>query len=429
MIIKKQRLHDALHYSLILLYATSLPFFLHIGNYVLGALLLNWLIEGNFKQKFSLFAASTPARLLSGFLLVFIISLAYSSNLSTGISDIERKLGLLFLPLLIFSKQPPSPVFFKNTLLGFGVGSVFGTSIALIIAFTKYHATGDASHLFYHQLSYNIGMHAVYLSCYLCFSVFIFIEYFRERYGKWSLSTKLTLTLLLLYIFVLLILLASKTMLAAFAVVFSIYLLFIGSSANLKRTVGIVFTLNILLVLAVAVTPYTRDRFEDAINSNLKVLDQERFEYDSEFTGLSIRLLFWKISTEVLNQESAWVQGVGTGDSQDKLAERYKQYNLYGGDGKSDTGYMRYNTHSLFFEVLLRVGLIGLLYLLVLLAYPLFLSFKRKQALLLVWILLFILFSVTEATLQLNKGVVYFAFFYSFLLQGTLKQPKSESSI
>lgn len=425
----RQALHDRIHFLLLVAYAASLPFFLHLGNYILGALLLNWLIEGNFRQKLSLAASCTPARLLAGFLLLFALSLLYSGNLSAGLSDIERKLGLLAIPLLIFSKSPPSTFQFRSVLLGFAISSVVGTTVALVIALAKYQASGDVSLFFYHQLSYNIGMHAVYLSCYLCFAIFIFIEYFRGAPVTWTWFRRVLALLLFVYILVLLVLLASKTMLVAFAIVLSVYLLLISASGSIRRHVSVVLALNAGLVLAVLLTPYTRQRFENAIFTNTEVLQQERFTYDSEFTGLSIRLLFWKITTEILSEEKAWVQGVGTGDSQDKLVERYKRYNLYGGDGIHDTGYMHYNTHSLFFEVLLRIGLVGLLYLIVLLAYPVYKSIRKKHMLLLAWVLLFSLFSLTEATMQLNKGVVFFSFFYSILLHVPLRNQDGRAPI
>jgi O-antigen ligase len=60
----------------------------------------------------------------------------------------------------------------------------------------------------------------------------------------------------------------------------------------------------------------------------------------------------WRTAFDILSKEHAWVIGVSGGDSQARLDERYMEAGL-------SQGYLHYNFHNEYMEVLVHSGLIG----------------------------------------------------------------------
>ncbi|MGV3540090.1 MAG: O-antigen ligase family protein, partial [Rufibacter sp.] len=226
-----------------------------------------------------------------------------------------------------------------------------------------------------------------------------------------------------------LVLLSSKTIVSVFLVI-SIIFITRHFYKKKKSYIGVILSASvaILLFIAIAFTPNIKQRIDEISESNFAVLHQERFTYDTQFSGLTIRLLFWKYAVEIIDQENAWLLGVGTGDSQDELIQMYKKHNLYLGNSIiKDTGYLHYDTHNQFVETFLKIGLLGVLYLLFYLIKDILLAINKKDILFLSFLVIFIFFSLTESTLQSNKGIVFFAFFNSLFLSSYLNKKTAKN--
>ncbi|MBJ6118429.1 O-antigen ligase family protein [Pontibacter sp. BT310] len=331
--------------------------------------------------------------------------------------DIEHKISLLLVPLVVFTSGEVTKAKLSQILSAFVCATILAATIALGISTYKFVNGADLSTFFYHQLANNIGMHAVYLSCYLAFSFFVVLHFFtNQRHNK---HTTLIFLLIEAYIIILLILLSSKTILATLIVSIVVYV-FITLDSGKKLWYGSVASvfIGIVLVVTLVNTPYTSTRFKQIVDTKFDVLNEEKFNYDTEFNGLSLRLLLWKFAFLINERENAHIFGVGTGDSKEKLNEIYREYNLYLGNTNNvgDTGYFNYNTHSQFVETYLKIGLAGLLFSIIYYVYLLYFSIKNKSPLFTTWLIIFIAFSITETTLEVNKGIAYFAFFNSVFI-------------
>jgi hypothetical protein len=71
-----------------------------IGQGIIG---FAWFLEGNYKQRLRAFFSNKIAWVLISFLVVSLVGLVYSSNLSYGILDVKRKLPFWALPFVLFS--------------------------------------------------------------------------------------------------------------------------------------------------------------------------------------------------------------------------------------------------------------------------------------------------------------------------------------
>jgi hypothetical protein len=87
----------------VILMAIGLPsskFLMSISSFIL---LINWLIEGNFKAKFSRFLSDKSALAISSVFLLHLIGLVYTNDIDYGLKDVRIKLPLLLFPLIFSS--------------------------------------------------------------------------------------------------------------------------------------------------------------------------------------------------------------------------------------------------------------------------------------------------------------------------------------
>jgi hypothetical protein len=105
---------------------TSVPQFILLGN---------WLIEGDFKRKWSQLRSNKLVWMISSLFLIHAAGLLYTKDLSAGLNDVRIKLPLLFIPVLLFTSKPLNQKEFKFLLLCFLVGSFTNTLWCLIYNF------------------------------------------------------------------------------------------------------------------------------------------------------------------------------------------------------------------------------------------------------------------------------------------------------
>jgi O-antigen ligase len=96
---------------------------------------------------------------------------------------------------------------------------------------------------------------------------------------------------------------------------------------------------------------------------------------------------------------------MGTGDFQDVLNDRYacKEY--------AYPLKRSYNAHNLFLQVFISLGFPGVILLTLILIHQILLSARTRNMLHFLFILLFVLLSLTESSLNMQVGVVFFSFF------------------
>jgi O-antigen ligase len=119
------------------------------------------------------------------------------------------------------------------------------------------------------------------------------------------------------------------------------------------------------------------------------------------------RMEIWKESFEVLR--SNWLLGTGTGDIKDELVKTYMSHDFKYGYEK------QLNTHNEYLQIWVSIGLIGLILILLVHIIPL-LQFKNYPDLIFpLFIAVCALNALTEATLETQRGVLFFAFFFSLM--------------
>ena len=141
---------------------------------------------------------------------------------------------------------------------------------------------------------------------------------------------------------------------------------------------------------------------------------------DTRFSSTQSRILIWEISSDLIQEKPLF--GYGSGDSKLALTEKYKQHNL---------GFLldkQFNAHNQYLQSTLDAGLIGGITLLLLLFVPLIMCFKDKQVLYAIFIGILALNFFSEAMLETQSGVIFYAFFNT-LFFSVLMQQKSNNPI
>jgi O-antigen ligase len=402
MIFFEETTYRKIHVLLLGLIAFTLPFPIILNSVSIIVCITLLILQGGFIK--ALQNASKNLHVLALWLLflLYIISAFLSKNQHEGFAIIERKASFIILPILIFA-FPISISEIKKICELFVLGVLLAFIICIGYAF--YQAvfnSGELELFFYQKLTTVLNMNAVYMASYSIIALHI-VLYFSKEYNKVLVAT----ISVLLIIFC--ILLNSKMMLVCLGLGLIIF-----AFKKLSR-VQALLTSSIILVSIVFVglgIPKVKERLTLEVNSNMSVVKQDTFRYDTPFTGTSLRLVLWRFSNEIINENNGWLMGTHSGDFQDLLNEKYKRTGIYTGNPQlKDTGYLGYGPHNQYIEVLLSLGITGLVVFLMMLIFYLKKAWVTNNYLALQCILLFLFFFITESVLSVNKGIVAFVFF------------------
>jgi O-antigen ligase len=420
-----------------MLLVASLPFSLTLNNIAIALLAVSWIAESSLTSKLSRLKQQHLFLYFISFYVVSIVGLIYTENIKQGSFELEKKVTLLLFPLIFCSSNPVRRedvrLVFKAFIVACTLAALvcYGnaiyknyteghTPIYLFNAiFNDIHLAGRYEYFNYWYFTYGlfaepIDMHPVYFAMYLVFSsclgVWLWMEKsgYRGRINKW-------LILLLGFNFITIVLLSSRTQVAlSLLISIGFVLYYAHRRQRLFTGIAIVGSAVIIVLGLIFINPVSRDRF---FRSGMPgALNDE-----SNFGGWQLRESKWKYSLEAIAQNP--VIGTGTGDAQDVLQEIYKKHSFTEGYENS------FNPHNQLLQAALELGLVGLLAFVVALLVPAIRSIQQHAWLYLIFISLFFLSCQTESMLEANKGIVFYAFFNSFLAFHFLMEPHAEATI
>jgi O-antigen ligase len=397
------------NYYLLLFIALLLPVFRTIIPVLLFLLFVSWLLEGNFTEKWDTIKKTKLVFILPAFYILHIIGLCYSQNLKYGFFDLEVKLSFLFIPFLFINNNEYVKKNYDKILLFFVAGNLLEAFICLgnsvINLFHKYYPYViecfklDPKSFFTDNFTYHFlspSFHPSYFSmyCALCLQIliyFLFNNIYRKHRG---------LLLAAIFFFVVFIFLLSSK-----AGIIIVVILILGNILILFKRKKI-FWLSSIVILLLAVLLFFTLKYNQRLTNLFSELETTSISNKSIKTD-DERLLIWYNSKGLIKDYPLF--GVGTGDIKDKLIEVYHKNNMQ----KAELN--NYNAHNQFLETFITLGVTGFLLLMAILIIPLVHAIKRKNILLLAFTGIILINFIFESMLNTQAGVVFFAFFYSFL--------------
>jgi O-antigen ligase len=148
------------------------------------------------------------------------------------------------------------------------------------------------------------------------------------------------------------------------------------------------------------------------------------FENDLSETAVTpdlteTRMKRWVLELELIKQ-SPWI-GYGSGSEKQVLKNKYFEEKFY------RSYLVELNAHNQYLSFLINTGIFGLLLYLFILGYGFSKAIKTRDFLLITFLILIAIVSVSENILDVNKGIFFYSFFASLLLLTSNERAHSAS--
>ena len=343
----------------------------------------------NFLEKSTFF-------LIILFYIFHIIGMFYTEHLSTGFFDLEVKLSIFIFPILFFFSSSIYKKNIKIILNYFILGNFFSVISILFYGFFRYLKYENINFLFYADLS--IFHHPSYFAMYLTFCIAIIFYLLNKKifliFPKYFYVFCFFLFTITLY------LLSSKAgILIAFIISFLNFFIYKNEFLNKKQKFLFIFFILFFYIFA-----FTQNYRIKKLDKDLKVKKEEIIKKEKNSAS---RLLIWE-SAFVLIKENFFF-GVGTGDIKSEIFKVYKSKKMKHQLEK------KLNVHNQFLETFVGQGFFNFLILIILFLISLKDIFIKRKFLNLSFLIIIGINFLFESMLNSQAGVVFFAFFYSFL--------------
>jgi O-antigen ligase len=368
----------------------------------LVASLVNLTVDMIQKQKIDIDRKSIiPIFILPCFYILHIIGLTYSSNLEYGLFDLEVKLSMILIPIIVFIRgtiyKDKQKLIFTSLILGV----LFSFFINIAKAYSNYLADKNILDFFYCSLSPTL--HPSYMAFYVGVSLIALIFY-QTKLFNFGKTLRITIPIiiaciLLTYLFML----SSKAGIISFAIALSLYVS-IRIAQKIKPIFAIIAGIVILIIPFIVITqiPSVNMRFKDLISS---LKNSKNATIDSEYGSLA-RMAIIRSTFHMSIENLPW--GVGTGDIKDEITKYY----LSKGSKTITTQYL--NAHNQFAQSTIALGIPGLSMLLGFIAFGLITAYRKRNIIFLCFLLLMSIQMLFESMLEQQAGVIFITLFFTF---------------
>jgi len=348
----------------------------------------------------------------TGFYLLMICSLSYSSDIKTGLAFLVSSAYILVYPLII--------IFFVNDISKKQLNQIlfcFVFSCCMYSLYIHYcfHMAGLYTTFkpaeFYDLpfrgvlMTLKVGSgHPTYISMWFLFSVLFLIHFLLEN--KVSHSKKIGMLFgITLLTFSSMLLSAKITVVAFFFSLLLLVYLMLKKKLIVVFVCGLITTIFVLSLLNIS---FLRARFIDEFKAT-----EFKPPVGIRTNSLNIRVGIFECSKEIFKNN--WLIGTGVGDAQAELNKCYSTFNtnVY----KVDT----YNSHNNYFGIAISTGSIGLFAFIFMLLFHIRESIKHGNTLFLIFLLFVIICMVPENILSRNHGVVFYSIFSSLFSKRNLE--------
>lgn len=393
-----RELHIKAHQYLSMGIAFCLPFG-RLTPVFIVLLMVNWLLEGDLKNKFGSIVRNKWCWLFISLYLIHVAGMAFTHYIDLGWFDLEVKLSLLVFPM-IFSTRPLPAEKINKVFNAFVIGGILSSLFLLGRAIYFFFAAGENK--FFYE-AFSVLVHTSYVSMYFNFLMaWIILGLLKKGAIRASYSGMIS-WLLLLFFSVIIVLLSSKMGIILMVLMFLCFGFYyvIQSGRYIAGGVVVVCMAAALFFVATHV-PVIQSRIHYAVAAFTKDKIDIKSNESSE-----VRMLIWSAANELIEQN--FFTGVGTGDAKPMLLRSYASKGMQGAFEH------RLNAHNEYYQVFVAVGVFGFLILVIGLFFPLLLAFRRRFLIYQVFLFLIILNFIPESMLETQAGVMFYAFVNSML--------------
>jgi O-antigen ligase len=364
-------------------------------------LIINWIAEGDFNAKISNLKSNKPLLLFISFYLLYVIGMLWSKNMNYGGIDLQIKLSLLIFPIIFGS----SKYFIRiKSLKIIFIAFITGCFIATIICFSNamyIWITQNENDFTYTKLS--VFLHPSYFAMYLSFAIAIIYSILIS--GKTITGKSVTYIFLIIWFWFSIIMLQSKAGILITGILFIVF--FFRMVSVKKKIITALVAFIVLGCIYFAVTKYIITANHSRILNAEHQLIETKLDTTTKESN-QVRILIWKASADIIKNN--FLIGTGTGDVKDELMRTYKE--------KGMTGAFEHNlnAHNQFIQTFIALGVPGIVGLLSLFISGIWSGIKKRKWVFIFFMIITLLNFIPESMLEVQTGVIFFAFFNSLLL-------------
>lgn len=337
---------------------------------------------------------------------LYAIGILFTNNLQLSFDYMEYKLSFVVFPILFSFHLKGEKL--RLDLIGgmFIVGVVIATIIGLINSIVCY----SESSVFTCFLTVIVSPihHPTYFIVYLLFGVIMSWIGWLKRWPFYKLNWIIPFTMLGLLLHILSLSLAGILFLLLLTFCVAVYFVY-KKWGKLVALIGLI-VIPILGYLFITKVPQVEGEYNNAkwyMDQYLK--DPQAFIENTKYpmSGSEERLILWTVASGIVAEEPL---GVGTGNVDDAMTEQLNEIGQY------ELAEKGLNPHNQFLQTGIELGWLGILVLLSIIGYSIWLSRKYRSGLLLFLATSLAFNSLFESMLQRQSGIVFYTFWICLLV-------------
>jgi O-antigen ligase len=393
---------NKISYYLLAGFLMALPFEHFYSEILLTCFAIHTLIH--LKKSRLITLKNKTVWIISSIFFLSLFTIFYSNYIAEGFKDLGHQLGILLFPVCL------SVTNIDLNKYKFSLLKIFATTCTVTVVYLYIHAfrvihyfdfpllTIFGKNFINQNFSAPIELHSTYLSMYVALSISIFLFLFFK-------NPSLKNSQYIFYSAVLfagLIQLSSRSVFVAMSliIIIAIPALLLHGKGRLHFSI-VSLVIFLLVISAITNIDSLRKRY---VNDLEQDLSENAITPDLTET----RMKRWNLELQLIKKSP--LIGYGGGSEKDVLKEKYFEQKFY-------RSYLfQLNAHNQYFSFLINSGIIGLFVYLYFLFFGFSGAIKKRDFLLLSFLILIAVVSVSENILDVNKGIFFYSFFSSLFL-------------
>ncbi len=370
-----------------------------------AALVITWLIEGNFKAKWQKLKSDKAFWASISVFFIHIVGLLYTENFEYATKDLKIKLPILLLPIVFGSAISLN----KNQFVTVLKVLVYTAFISSLYAFYIYlmHYGKDMKEL--REISSIIShIRLSLLNAIASFAAFYLLYINRKKlFSIYSIS----ILIIGIWLFIFNGILGARMGILVYfvmAALFAFYLIY-----TMRK-----WWLTVSLLVGVLALPIITYFSIPSVKLRVNEIQFEINNYNNggDPSGQSIgqRFVFWKIALDIF--KTSPIYGIGTGDVKDAYTNYYDQHpNII-------QEKFQHRAHNQYLTILFTFGIIGFVIFMYGVISPMFYLKKQFDYFYVIFLISFLLSMTMEDTIETQAGVTFYAFFNALFLYARPKE-------
>lgn len=397
-VFSKEIYYEKVYFYLVCLLAFSIPLSRAGISLSISLLLLTWIVEGKYKEKFTLLKNISFLNIASFFFLYMIISLLWTDNLAEGLHFLRLYFYWLVIPVIITSLNSKYLPYIINTF----IAAMFISELLTYGVYFDFWSIKGAT-----------PEHPTIFMTHITYSVLLAITFILLLNKIFSSSTSMKSKIFPLFFSFLvlgnLLISNGRTGLVALAVASFILIIM-----HFRHSIKTIFLLFITVIIMVATAYYSIDNFQNRVNATFK--DLSTIEENHYASSIGIRLSFWLVSKDIFLEHP--ILGVGIGDSSSVATTHYEKNN-YDFDAYVLSFTKDQHFHNIYLQTLVQTGLIGLFFILAIFYNLMRLKIKNREYKIfsIMFTIIFFIASFSEPLWYKQTTLALFILFSGLLLK------------